>query len=305
MSLTLAEYSVAKRLPVEHLRRLGVRDVGAGEAEKIMGRWVPTPAIAFPCYSIDGTLRYERLRWSMSEKPSQPTGQRVTTPYGLPWLATEKRSDLLIVEGESDTQTCLFYGLPVLGVPGAGNFKPEWAPILRPYRCVFVWDEKDDAACKLIEAVAAVHSNVHALIVPGAKDVNDLHMTRPVTFKSEVVAAAKCAPKAAPPASPQPRSQRRRAPSQDGRHITIAEAMQGFVVDADGLDDVRQGRQAYVLCCFHSDTQPSLLVDPQNDVFHCFTCGARGDVLDFLERTGQNWREVREDRIKRVNGALA
>ena len=304
MSLTLREYSDAKRLPIEHLHRLGVRDVDKDEAEAILKRPIPADGgVAFPYYAIDGTLRYERVRWSMSEKPCQPKGQKVTTPYGLPWLP-KKQTDLLLHEGESDTQTGVFYNFPSLGVPGANSFKPEWATILAPYRRVYVWDEKDDASSKLIKDVAAVHLNVHALIVPGVKDASELHMTRPETFRAEVVAAAKHAPKAAPSAPPQPRSQGRRAPSRDRRCLSIAEAMASVVVDVDRLNDLRQGQQGFVLCPFHADTRPSLHVDTEKDVYHCFVCGAEGGVKDFLERSGQDWREVKRDRIRRANGVL-
>ncbi|HEY8742169.1 MAG TPA: CHC2 zinc finger domain-containing protein [Chloroflexota bacterium] len=38
-------------------------------------------------------------------------------------------------------------------------------------------------------------------------------------------------------------------------------------------------------CCpFHDDHEPSLLVDPRDDHFHCFGCRAHGDVLDFIQR---------------------
>lgn len=38
-------------------------------------------------------------------------------------------------------------------------------------------------------------------------------------------------------------------------------------------------------CCpFHDDHEPSLLVDPRDDHFHCFGCRAHGDVFDFIQR---------------------
>ena len=37
-------------------------------------------------------------------------------------------------------------------------------------------------------------------------------------------------------------------------------------------------------CPFHDDQRPSLLVDERDQHFHCFGCGARGDVIDFLLR---------------------
>ena len=38
-------------------------------------------------------------------------------------------------------------------------------------------------------------------------------------------------------------------------------------------------------CCpFHDDHEPSLLVDPRDNHFHCFGCRAHGDVFDFIQR---------------------
>lgn len=46
----------------------------------------------------------------------------------------------------------------------------------------------------------------------------------------------------------------------------------------------RKGRRWYGLCPFHAENTPSFLVD-ENDRWHCFGCGARGDVVDFVART--------------------
>ena len=37
-------------------------------------------------------------------------------------------------------------------------------------------------------------------------------------------------------------------------------------------------------CPFHDDHEPSLLVDDRDQHFHCFGCGAHGDVIDFVMR---------------------
>jgi CHC2 zinc finger len=38
------------------------------------------------------------------------------------------------------------------------------------------------------------------------------------------------------------------------------------------------------LCPFHDDHTPSFTVYPQTETFHCYGCGAHGDVLSFLQR---------------------
>jgi DNA primase len=38
-------------------------------------------------------------------------------------------------------------------------------------------------------------------------------------------------------------------------------------------------------CCpFHDDTTPSMSIYRESQQFHCFGCGAHGDVVDFVQR---------------------
>jgi hypothetical protein len=57
----------------------------------------------------------------------------------------------------------------------------------------------------------------------------------------------------------------------------------------------RSGRQLVGLCPFHRERNPSFYVDPQKKVFHCFGCGADGDLFDFVMRaTGCDFRRALE-----------
>lgn len=44
------------------------------------------------------------------------------------------------------------------------------------------------------------------------------------------------------------------------------------------------GKSYKALCPFHSEKTPSFYVNPEKGVWHCFGCGAGGDVIDFLQR---------------------
>lgn len=46
----------------------------------------------------------------------------------------------------------------------------------------------------------------------------------------------------------------------------------------------RRGRQYVGLCPFHSERHPSFYVHEEKKVFHCFGCGAGGDVFAFVMR---------------------
>jgi DNA primase len=47
----------------------------------------------------------------------------------------------------------------------------------------------------------------------------------------------------------------------------------------------KSGRYFKALCPFHQEKTPSFHVDPERGLFHCFGCGAGGDVFDFIMRT--------------------
>lgn len=45
----------------------------------------------------------------------------------------------------------------------------------------------------------------------------------------------------------------------------------------------RSGSNLVGLCCFHQEKHPSFYIYTNNR-FHCFGCGASGDVIDFIKR---------------------
>ena len=47
---------------------------------------------------------------------------------------------------------------------------------------------------------------------------------------------------------------------------------------------LRRGRELIGLCPFHKEKTPSFTVNEEKGFFHCFGCGAHGDVIGFLMR---------------------
>ncbi len=44
----------------------------------------------------------------------------------------------------------------------------------------------------------------------------------------------------------------------------------------------RSGKNYTAICPFHPDKRPSLVIDPERKLFHCFGCGEGGDIFKFL-----------------------
>src|SRR3546814_1230587 len=58
---------------------------------------------------------------------------------------------------------------------------------------------------------------------------------------------------------------------------------------------VRKGREFVALCPFHSDSKPSLNIVDEKGFYHCFACGAHGDVIRFvMESEGLGFMEAVE-----------
>lgn len=57
----------------------------------------------------------------------------------------------------------------------------------------------------------------------------------------------------------------------------------------------RSGRNFFGLCPFHKEKSPSFAVSPDKQIFHCFGCGAGGNVIHFVSKIESlNFRETLE-----------
>ena len=55
------------------------------------------------------------------------------------------------------------------------------------------------------------------------------------------------------------------------------------VVESRGVKLRKNGKGLVGLCPFHDDTNPSLSVNTQTNLWQCFGCGTGGDVIRFVE----------------------
>src|SRR5512139_2081951 len=55
----------------------------------------------------------------------------------------------------------------------------------------------------------------------------------------------------------------------------------------------KSGRNFMGLCPFHGEKTPSFTVNPERGIFHCFGCGAGGNVIGFvMKREGMSFPEA-------------
>lgn len=68
----------------------------------------------------------------------------------------------------------------------------------------------------------------------------------------------------------------------------------------------KTGQNFKGLCPFHQEKTPSFIVNPARQIFHCFGCGAGGNIFTFLTRlTGSSFPEVVRDLGQRVGIEIA
>ncbi|WP_075982333.1 DNA primase [Bacillus massilinigeriensis] len=85
----------------------------------------------------------------------------------------------------------------------------------------------------------------------------------------------------------------------------IRQAVDIVDVIADYVQLKKQGRNYFGLCPFHGENTPSFSVSPDKQIYHCFGCGAGGNVFSFLmELEGLSFQEAAVRLAKKANVEL-
>ena len=64
---------------------------------------------------------------------------------------------------------------------------------------------------------------------------------------------------------------------------------------------VSKGKNFFGVCPFHDDTNPSMSVSREKQIYRCFSCGASGNVFTFLmDYEHKEFKEVLKDLGDRV-----
>jgi hypothetical protein len=165
---TLKGYAAEKRLPLDFLEG----DEVALEQTEYWGK----PAISIPYPDEAGNVVSERYRINLHKPTTGPDDRfrwkKGDSPllYGLHRLhQAHEAGYVYICEGESDAQVCWYHEEPALGVPGASNWKDEWAQHLADIKEIFVLVEPDGGGStfwKKISSCPDLSGRVRKAVLP-------------------------------------------------------------------------------------------------------------------------------------------
>ena len=145
MPFTLSEYSFQKRIPVEFLEEVCGMSTAKDRDKKSY--------LKIPYFNEEKTAWIYRKRYANKEFRWSYRSAGKLILYG-DWRLPEirKNGKVLLVEGESDTQTLWYLGLPALGAPGASNFKESYVHKLQDLK-VYIHVEPDQGGETFLQKV--------------------------------------------------------------------------------------------------------------------------------------------------------
>jgi hypothetical protein len=180
--LTLDRYVVAKNIPAEFLRSIGLTEISL---DRMPGLRIPYLGIAGEELAVRFrvALDGDRFRWKSGSKPLL---------YGLHRIEDARTAGhVVLVEGESDCHTLWFHGIPALGVPGAANWREHRdAGHLDGINTVYVVVEPDRGGDAVREWLgrSSIRHRAKLVRLP-TKDPSALHLDQPEEFQKRWQAA--------------------------------------------------------------------------------------------------------------------
>ncbi|MBA0168485.1 CHC2 zinc finger domain-containing protein [Pectobacterium sp. CFBP8739] len=94
-----------------------------------------------------------------------------------------------------------------------------------------------------------------------------------------------------------------RIPESELQHLKAAVPLVE-VVRSQGRQVFKRGKDVVVLCPFHQEKTPSMVISPEKNLYHCFGCDAGGSVLDWVMKTEGLSLHRAVDRLRGELGAV-
>lgn len=186
--LTLAAFAVAKRLPGDFLRSLGVDEI----------TYMRRPAVRFVYLDGNGVAEAVRFRIALDgdEKFRWKSGSKAKGRlYGLTRLHLARELGyVILVEGESDALTLWFHGRPAVALPGAAMWDETRNAAQLEGLAVYVVIEPDKGGEAMMRWLAgsAIRERVR-LVRLETKDVSELHLADETLFSERLERALQAA----------------------------------------------------------------------------------------------------------------
>lgn len=94
-----------------------------------------------------------------------------------------------------------------------------------------------------------------------------------------------------------------RIPESELQHLKAAISLVE-VVRGQGRKVVKRGKDFVVLCPFHQENTPSMVISPEKNLYHCFGCNAGGSVIDWVMKTENLSLPHAVDKLRRELGSV-
>jgi len=249
--------------------------------------------ITIPIFDREAKLTFFKFAKDPDDQFSGP--KMMTSPGGHAELygwerVRVKPCRIVVCEGEFDRLVLEGQGLAAAtSTGGAGVFRSEWAEAFKAIPEVYVCFDRDEAGRKGAIRVARMIPNARLVELPeevgNGGDVTDffIRLGRSQGDFLQLLEAAQPppAPEAQEGDGTEPVGSRREGNGEIER-LKSAIAIEDLVARYVPLR--RSGQHCVGRCPFHEDNNPSLVVYPASQTFHCYGCQAHGDGLAFLMR---------------------
>ena len=166
------DFAKEKNIPTNYLKRIGFSN--------------GYNCIKIAYYNENHIQTATRLRYNPKEKTNKgrfswKKGSNIGL-YGLNGLADCPDDYVILVEGESDAVTLWYNHIPAVGVPGANNFKKEYAEQLEKFKKIYIHKEPDIGGENFVKNACQIFPYEKLYIISSkdvnkeCKDVSDLHI---------------------------------------------------------------------------------------------------------------------------------
>ncbi|MBE8596491.1 CHC2 zinc finger domain-containing protein [Xenorhabdus sp. BG5] len=92
-----------------------------------------------------------------------------------------------------------------------------------------------------------------------------------------------------------------RIPDAELQHLKSAVSLVA-IIEQQGRQLFKRGKDMIVLCPFHEEKTPSMVITPSKNLYHCFGCSAGGSVIDWVMKTENLSLRHAAERLKAVLG---